>query len=109
MPPAPIHAGAVLGLTLINNRPVVPMTCMPFVNYRRIVAITVMCLAAIAPGLGNAGTPTPFAPPDKEALVVYQHATLIDGTGAPPRPDRDRISHPPQLKGGSLERLFSQD
>jgi len=34
-----------------------------------------------------AGTPTPFAP--SAGLVLYRHATVIDGTGAPPRPDSD--------------------
>jgi hypothetical protein len=51
------------------------------------VSIVILCLGAIAPGLCNAGTPTPFAPPGNESLVLYRHATLIDGTGAPPRPD----------------------
>ena len=29
----------------------------------------------------------PFAPPDAGTRTIYRHATLIDGTGAPPRPD----------------------
>lgn len=31
----------------------------------------------------NAGTPTPFAPPASGMLVLYRHATLIDGTTWP--------------------------
>lgn len=46
-----------------------------------------MALAWSSPGW--AGTPTPFAPPGSAELVLYRGATLIDGTGQPPRPDMD--------------------
>ena len=36
-----------------------------------------------------AGAATPFAPPQGDELVVYRHATLIDGTGTPARRDMD--------------------
>ncbi|WP_240046318.1 amidohydrolase family protein [Rhodanobacter glycinis] len=36
-----------------------------------------------------AGAPTPFAATGSDSLVLYRWATLIDGTGQPPRPDMD--------------------
>jgi hypothetical protein len=36
-----------------------------------------------------AGALTPFAAPGSDNLVLYRWATLIDGTGRPPRPDMD--------------------
>lgn len=36
-----------------------------------------------------AGAATPFAPPHVDDDVIYRHATLIDGTGAPARRDMD--------------------
>lgn len=41
------------------------------------------CLAAWA------GAPTPFAPPGGDEVVLYRHATLIDGTATSARPDTD--------------------
>ncbi|WP_375138128.1 amidohydrolase family protein [Streptomyces sp. Act143] len=34
----------------------------------------------------RAGAPTPYAPPEPGAVVVYRGATLFDGTGSPARP-----------------------
>lgn len=56
---------------------------------RRITWLAVTLLAALAPSFSSAGTPTPFAPPAENALVLYERATLIDGTGAPAQPDMD--------------------
>ena len=37
----------------------------------------------------SAGAVTPYAPPRGDEFVIYRHATLIDGTGAPARRDMD--------------------
>lgn len=44
-------------------------------------------LGAMLACAATAGTPTPFAPPTPGTLVLYRHATLIDGAAA--RPDTD--------------------
>jgi imidazolonepropionase-like amidohydrolase len=59
------------------------------------------CFAFLAPALSAAGTPTPFAPPAKDTLVLYEHATLIDGTASPPRADMDVL-----VSGERIERVF---
>jgi imidazolonepropionase-like amidohydrolase len=46
-----------------------------------------------------AGTPAPFAPPPEGARVLYRHAMLIDGTGAPPRADMDVLVVGERIRG----------
>jgi len=59
----------------------------------RFIAILAGGLAAAPtlPSTTAAQAPTPFAPPAREAVVVYRRATLIDGTGAAPRDDMDVV------------------
>lgn len=49
----------------------------------------------------RAGTATPFAPPGGETIFIYRGATLIDGTGGPPRRDMDVI-----VKGERIDRIL---
>lgn len=55
----------------------------------RVLRTILVASSLVWPSILHAGAPTPFAPPPKEAAVLYRGATLIDGTGAPPRPDMD--------------------
>ena len=48
-----------------------------------------------------AAAETPFAPPPADARSVYRGVTLIDGTGAPPRPDMAVIT-----RGERIERVL---
>ena len=47
----------------------------------------------------SAGTPTPFSPSGE--LVLYRGATLIDGTGGPPRANMDVL-----VSGDRIEKVF---
>lgn len=55
------------------------------------LARAVLPLSLAWAATARAGAPTPFAPPGDDALVVYRHATLIDGTGSPARADMDVV------------------
>lgn len=55
-------------------------------------AAVLVWLAALVPGAAAARGATPFAPPADGATVLYRHATLIDGVGAPARPDMDVLT-----------------
>ena len=46
-----------------------------------------------------AGAPAPFASPGSADLVLYRHATLIDGTAAGPRPDMDVLVAGERIQG----------
>jgi imidazolonepropionase-like amidohydrolase len=52
-------------------------------------AAAALLLAAIGFQAAHAGAPVPFAPPPDGELVLYRHATLIDGSAAPARADMD--------------------
>jgi imidazolonepropionase-like amidohydrolase len=43
--------------------------------------------ALLLASLGAHAQITPFAPPIAGSIVIYRGATLVDGTGGPPRPD----------------------
>lgn len=58
-------------------------------SYRRAAWLAAAVLAAVAPAVAYAGTPTPFAPAPDGERVIYRDATLIDGTGTAARTHMD--------------------
>jgi imidazolonepropionase-like amidohydrolase len=72
-----------------------------FTTRRGLPLFVSAALTICAPAFTAAGTPTPFAPAASGALVIYEHATLIDGTGAPPQPDMDVL-----VDGERIQRIF---
>lgn len=53
------------------------------------LAVSTLALMSMGPTAAHAGAPRPFAPPSNEELVLYRHATLIDGRESAARPDMD--------------------
>ena len=56
---------------------------------RRTAMVWITVLASFCSLPARAGTPTPFAPPGSDDLVLYRHATLIDGAVAGEQFDKD--------------------
>jgi imidazolonepropionase-like amidohydrolase len=67
----------------------------PFLN-----ACAALLLGSVMCSLASAATPTPFAPPSKQ-LLLLRDATLIDGKGGAPRSHMDVL-----VRGERIEKIF---
>ncbi len=65
----------------------------------RIIGLSLACAFLSCSTVALAGAPTPFAPSSDR--VLYRGATLIDGTGSPPRADMDVL-----VAGERIEKVF---
>lgn len=68
--------------------------------FRNLIALAYACFVILYPVGASAGAPTPFAPSAEQ--VLYRGATLIDGTGGPPRANMNVL-----VAGERIEKVFS--
>jgi imidazolonepropionase-like amidohydrolase len=57
-----------------------------------------LVLSLLTVSAGARADPAPFAPAPAAQRIIYRHATLIDGTGAPPRRDMAVITRGPLIE-----------
>jgi imidazolonepropionase-like amidohydrolase len=67
---------------------------------------TLLFLAACAAAYG--ATPTPFAPPAPDTVTIFRNTTLIDGTGAAPRPGIDVVVNGQRISAVLADRAVTQ-
>jgi cytosine/adenosine deaminase-related metal-dependent hydrolase len=70
---------------------------------KRLALLGCALLAGACATTGDRGNGAPFAPPAAGVRIVYRHATLIDGTDGPSRPDMAVVTNGPVIEAVVLD------